>query len=116
MRGEFSFARCCCFFGLVARGKRETRTRARHAIRPTSPSPSSPSLSSQDRTTFEAVATDHMRLSGVYWGLAALDALDRLDALADQADALAAFVAGCARPGGGYGGAERQDPHLTASS
>jgi geranylgeranyl transferase type-2 subunit beta len=53
-----------------------------------------------------------MRLSGVYWGLAALDALDRLDALADQADALAAFVAGCARPGGGYGGAERQDPHL----
>ena len=25
MRGEFSFARCCCFFGLVARGKRERR-------------------------------------------------------------------------------------------
>mgnify|MGYP002630972048 CR=1 FL=1 len=53
-----------------------------------------------------------MRLSGVYWGLAALDALDRLDVLADDLPALAAFVAACARPGGGYGGSERQDPHL----
>lgn len=67
--------------------------------------------SHQDRTTFEAVATDHLRLSGVYWGTAALACMGTLAAL--DADETAAFVSSCARDGGAcYGGGERHDGHL----
>ena len=87
----------------------------------------------QDRTTFEAVATDHLRLSGVYWGLATLSLLGKLDEGGPglDGDGVAAFVSSCAREGAegvsrgsggdgqrkrarsvGFGGAERHDAHL----
>ena len=96
----------------------------------------------QDRTTFEAVATDHLRLSGVYWGLATLALLGKLDQGGPGLDreSVAAFVSSCAREGAegvvaaaggattdnkdetdssrtrprsvGFGGAERHDAHL----
>lgn len=55
----------------------------------------------QDRTTFEAVATDHLRLSGVYWGLATLAMLGKLDEGGPGLDReeVAAFVSSCAREG-----------------
>ena len=91
---------------------------------------------SQDRTTFEAVATDHLRLSGVYWGLATLALLGKLEEGGPGLDRgeVAAFVSSCAREGAegvaskfskngnenenpkprsvGFGGAERHDAHL----
>ena len=55
----------------------------------------------QDRTTFEAVATDHLRLSGVYWGLATLAMLGKLDEGGPGLDReeVAAFVSSCAHEG-----------------
>ena len=55
----------------------------------------------QDRTTFEAVATDHLRLSGVYWGLATLALLGKLEEGGPGLDReeVAAFVSSCAREG-----------------
>lgn len=57
----------------------------------------------KDRTTFEAIATDHLRLSGVYWGLATLALLGKLDDWGEGSglgcEEVAAFVSSCAREG-----------------
>ena len=64
----------------------------------------------QSRDSYEYFATEHFRLSGVYWGLCALHLLGRADQL--DAEELVAWVLSCQRPGGGFGGSERHDPHL----
>lgn len=76
----------------------------------TIPTPCTPSPRSQNRDSFEYFATEHFRMSGVYWGLTALHLLGRADAL--PAEELVAWVLACQRPGGGFGGSERHDPHL----
>lgn len=75
-----------------------------------SPTSCTPSPRSQNRDSFEYFATEHFRMSGVYWGLTALHLLGRADAL--PAEELVAWVLACQRPGGGFGGSERHDPHL----
>ncbi len=64
----------------------------------------------QDESSFEYFATEHFRLSGVYWGLTALHLLGRQAAL-DGAE-IVAWVLGCQKPCGGFGGSERHDAHL----
>lgn len=65
---------------------------------------------SQATDTFEYYATEHFRLSGVYWGATALYLMGRLDAL--DAQAIVDWVMSCQHPCGGFGGSERHDPHL----
>ena len=67
------------------------------------------------RDSVEYAASEYLRASGVYWGLAALATLNRADRL-DRA-AVAAFAASCAAPAGtrgfgGYGGHPGHDAHL----
>jgi geranylgeranyl transferase type-2 subunit beta len=67
-------------------------------------------LTLQNKTSFQYFATEHFRLSGVYWGLTALYLMDKLE-LIDREDVVA-WVLSCQHPCGGFGGSERHDPHL----
>jgi geranylgeranyl transferase type-2 subunit beta len=74
--------------------------------------------SAEERGSMEAVASEHLRLSGVYWGLACCALLRApADALGDRA-ALAAWVRACGvrcGDGGsalGFAPAPGHDPHL----
>lgn len=64
----------------------------------------------QATDSFEFYATEHFRLSGVYWGATALYLMGRLDAL--DSSAIVDWVMSCQHPCGGFGGSERHDPHL----
>lgn len=58
----------------------------------------------------EAVATEHFWMSGMYWGLTAMALLGRLEEM-DTA-AVADWVLGCQKEGGGFGASPRNDAHL----
>lgn len=63
------------------------------------------------RETMDFVAAEHLRMSGIYWGLCALGTVGRLDAL-NRADILS-FVRSCwCAERGGYSGAAGHDAHL----
>jgi geranylgeranyl transferase type-2 subunit beta len=63
------------------------------------------------KDTFEYQASEHLRVSGIYWSLSALHLVGRGDAL-DRAGVLA-FVASCQDPRtGGFGGGPDHDPHV----
>lgn len=64
----------------------------------------------QNKDSFEYFATEHFRLSGVYWGLTALHLLGRQTAL--DGGEIVDWVLRCQRPCGGFGGSERHDAHL----
>ena len=64
----------------------------------------------QEEDTFMYVATEHFRMSGVYWGVTGLRLLGKLDLL-DQ-PSIIAWVLSCQHEGGGFGGSERHDPHI----
>jgi len=64
----------------------------------------------KDREGFESVVTEHFRMSGVYWGLTAMDIMGRLSEM--PLDDITGFVSACRRSNGGYGGAEGHDAHL----
>jgi geranylgeranyl transferase type-2 subunit beta len=60
---------------------------------------------------YEYWLTEHLRLSGVYWGLTALHILGHQDAL--PRDELVAFTMSCWHPeSGGFGAAPGHDPHM----
>ncbi|KAJ1972469.1 Rab geranylgeranyltransferase [Dimargaris xerosporica] len=55
--------------------------------------------------------SEHLRLSGVYWGLTALELMGQPDAL--DRDAVIAYVKSCQHlASGGFGGHPNHDPHL----
>ncbi len=64
----------------------------------------------QNKESFEFYATEHFRMSGVYWGLSALHLIGRADLL-DREDVLD-WVLRCQKPSGGFGGAEAHDAHM----
>ena len=67
--------------------------------------------SSEDKDAIEYVLTDHLRLSGMYWGLTALDLLGRLDVV--DADEICDFVQRCWVPDvGGYAPCVYHDAHV----
>lgn len=68
---------------------------------------------SQDKDSFEYLMTEHLRMSGVYWGLMGL-ALMGLDVKAEMGGGgeLADWVMRCRGENGGFGGGEGHDPHL----
>ncbi|KAJ2550253.1 Rab geranylgeranyltransferase [Coemansia sp. RSA 1878] len=54
--------------------------------------------------------TEHLRVSGIYWGLVALFLLDRPQAL--DHEQIIAYVRGCQNADGGFGGHTNHDSHL----
>ncbi|RKP38381.1 terpenoid cyclases/protein prenyltransferase alpha-alpha toroid [Dimargaris cristalligena] len=54
--------------------------------------------------------SEHLRLSGVYWGLTALQLMGCPDLLGR--DAVIKYVLSCQHPNGGFGGHPDHDPHL----
>ncbi|RIB05542.1 terpenoid cyclases/protein prenyltransferase alpha-alpha toroid [Gigaspora rosea] len=54
--------------------------------------------------------TEHLRLSGVYWGLTALDLMNNVDAL--NKEEVVKYVVSCQHDNGGFGGHIGHDPHL----
>jgi len=59
---------------------------------------------------FEYWVTEHLRLSGIYWGLTALDLMNSLHVM-DKEVALS-FLLKCQHENGGFGGNIDHDPHL----
>jgi geranylgeranyl transferase type-2 subunit beta len=55
-------------------------------------------------------ATEHFRISGVYWGLTAMHLLGRLDRM--DKGAILDWVMRCQKDDGGFGGSERHDSHM----
>lgn len=64
----------------------------------------------QSKDSFEYYASEHFRMSGIYWGLTALHLLNREEEL--PTEPLLAWVMSCQRSSGGFGGSERHDAHL----
>ncbi|KAI9814851.1 MAG: hypothetical protein M1832_005653 [Thelocarpon impressellum] len=62
------------------------------------------------RDELEYWLTEHLRLSGLYWGLTALHLLGHPEAL-PRADTIA-FVLSCQRENGGFGAAPGHDAHI----
>lgn len=69
-----------------------------------------PALPLQSTDSFEFFATEHFRMSGVYWGLTALHLLGALGAM--EQEEVVAWLLRCQKPGSGFGGSERNDAHL----
>ena len=67
-------------------------------------------LEAQREERLEFVVSEHLRLSGAYWGLGALATLGCGGAM--DGARVAALVARCACADGGYSGAEGHDSHL----
>ncbi|KAJ1967295.1 Rab geranylgeranyltransferase, partial [Dimargaris verticillata] len=65
----------------------------------------------EKKSSLEYWYSEHLRLSGVYWGLTALELMGQPDAL--DRDAVIAYVKSCQDPAsGGFGGHPDHDPHL----
>jgi len=62
--------------------------------------------------TFEHVATEHLRMSGVYWGVAAMATLGRDLRTEMESDKLTEWVLSCQAPSGGFGGNVGHDAHV----
>jgi len=60
--------------------------------------------------SFEYWLTEHLKVSGIYWGLAALDVMNVLDQMDKQQ--VISMVLSCQHESGGFGGNQDHDPHL----
>ncbi|CAI5999134.1 unnamed protein product [Closterium sp. NIES-64] len=58
----------------------------------------------------EYVATEHLRMSGAYWGLTAMDLMGRLKDM--HSPAMLPWLLSCQQPNGGFGGSQGHDSHL----
>jgi len=65
---------------------------------------------SSDSAAYEFAVSEHLRMSGVYWGAAALSLVGALDDL--DGPAVVDFVLSCQHDCGGFGGNLGHDPHL----
>ncbi|RDL40062.1 Uncharacterized protein BP5553_00041 [Venustampulla echinocandica] len=65
------------------------------------------------RNELEYWLTEHLRLSGLYWGLTALHLLGRPDAL--SRDETIEFILSCQNENGGFGAAPGHDAHLLST-
>ncbi|CAK1368060.1 unnamed protein product [Cercospora beticola] len=62
------------------------------------------------RDELEYHLTEHLRISGIYWGLVSLHLLGHPDAL--PRDGLLAYLFSCLHENGGFGAAPGHDPHM----
>jgi len=62
------------------------------------------------KDTFEYCATEHLKMSGVYWALMTMYLMDSLH-LMDRSSIIS-WVLSCQHENGGFGGNVGHDPHL----
>lgn len=62
------------------------------------------------KTDFESVVLDHLRMSGAYWGLTALDLLGSLQDMDEEA--IVSWLLKCQDDCGGFSGNIGHDPHI----
>ncbi|KAJ3343065.1 hypothetical protein HDU93_000235 [Gonapodya sp. JEL0774] len=74
------------------------------------PSIQSAGIYRKNKDTLEYWVTEHLRLSGVYWGLTALAIMGRQKEL--DRDEVITFVKKCWHRSGGFGGSPDHDPHI----
>ena len=58
------------------------------------------SLEKKDKDSFESFVTEHLRMSGLYWGITALDVLKQADRMGK--DKIIAFILACQHENGTY--------------
>jgi geranylgeranyl transferase type-2 subunit beta len=64
----------------------------------------------KQKHSFEYYVTEHLRMSGAYWGMMALDLIDSLDTL-DRQEVIE-WVLSCQHSNGGFSGNVDHDPHM----
>lgn len=64
----------------------------------------------QEKDTFLVVATEHFRMSAVYWGVTGLYLLGHLERL--DPNEIVDWVMQCQHENGGFGGSERHAAHI----
>jgi len=67
---------------------------------------------SSDRSSFEYVVSQHLRMSGVYWGLTAMCLLGKDLHTEMDAAGIVEWVLSCQHDCGGFGGNNDHDPHM----
>jgi geranylgeranyl transferase type-2 subunit beta len=68
------------------------------------------SLDKKEKDTFEYYVTEHLRMSGVYWGTTAMDLLKQSHRM--DRERIVKFVLACQNEDGGFGGNVGHDSHL----
>ncbi|XP_067950840.1 geranylgeranyl transferase type-2 subunit beta-like [Watersipora subatra] len=68
---------------------------------------------SEKKEDYEYIMTEYLRMSGIYWGLTAMDLMGQLNRM-DKKDAIE-FVKSCQHSCGGFVAAPKHDPHLLYS-
>lgn len=63
-----------------------------------------------DTDSFEFYVTEHLRMSGAYWGLMAMDLMGSLDKMNESK--IIEWVMSCQHSNGGFSGNNGHDPHL----
>ncbi|OQR77424.1 geranylgeranyl transferase type-2 subunit beta-like [Tropilaelaps mercedesae] len=62
------------------------------------------------KDSYEYAVTEHLRMSGIYWSMTAVDLMGALSEF--DKDDLIFFVKSCQHPCGGFSPAPRHDPHI----
>jgi len=62
------------------------------------------------KDNFEYWVTEHLRVSGIYWALGAMDVLQSLEQM--DKDEIIQYILSCQQPNGGFGGNVDSDVHL----
>ncbi|KAF6026396.1 RABGGTB [Bugula neritina] len=68
---------------------------------------------SEKKNDYEYIMTEYLRMSGIYWGLTAMDLMGKLHRM-DRQEAVE-FVKSCEHDCGGFGASPAHDPHLLYS-
>ncbi len=68
------------------------------------------SLQKPSNASIETCMTEHMRMSGIYWGITSMAILGKEETM--NLDKVVAFVLQCYHSNGGFSGNVNHDPHL----
>lgn len=64
----------------------------------------------EKKKDFDSMVMEHLRMSGAYWGLTALDLMGKLDAV--NREEVVSWVLQCQHDCGGFSGNVGHDPHI----
>jgi len=67
-------------------------------------------LLDEKKDSFEYWVMEHLKVSGVYWGIAAMDVMNSLSEM--NGEKIVEFIVSCQKEDGGFGGNEEHDSHL----
>jgi geranylgeranyl transferase type-2 subunit beta len=71
------------------------------------------SLDIEKPERFEYWVTEHLRVSGIYWGFVAMSMMNSLEEM--DLEKASSFVLSCQRDGGGFGGHVVHDAHIVTT-